>query len=165
MIQSLLMGCDEGLRTHDGILVFGQHDVGESDSQDGVPAVAVFAPSAVSVFRQRPDGSPRNVFAVRLAALEPYAQMVRLRASAPPGGPDWLDGLAADVTPAAVADLGIGNAPGEVLWFAVKATEVLVHPSVHQRACHGEGAAFEKAALRFSAATARFPGVVHRARW
>jgi len=132
-------GCAEGLRTHDGTLVSGLLDAGvsglldagESDSWDGAPAVAVFAPSAVSVFRQRPDGSPRNVFAVRLAALEPHAEVVRLRVSAPPGGPDWLDGLAADISPAAVADLGIGDALGDVLWFAVKATEVLAHPSVH----------------------------------
>jgi molybdate transport system ATP-binding protein len=39
--------------------------------------------------------------------------------------------LAADVTPAAVADLGLGAvlAPGARLWFAVKATEVRVHPA------------------------------------
>jgi molybdate transport system ATP-binding protein len=42
-----------------------------------------------------------------------------------PGGPDWVGGLAADVTPAAVADLSAE--PGAELWFVVKATEVAVH--------------------------------------
>ena len=42
-----------------------------------------------------------------------------------PGGPAWVDGLAADVTPAAVADLAVE--PGAELWFVVKATEVGVH--------------------------------------
>jgi molybdate transport system ATP-binding protein len=50
---------------------------------------------------------------------------VRLRAAPREGGPEWLDGLAADVTPAAVADLGAE--PGVPLWFAVKATEVEIH--------------------------------------
>jgi molybdate transport system ATP-binding protein len=36
-----------------------------------------------------------------------------------------VDGLAADVTPAAVAELGAE--PGALLWFAVKATEVAIH--------------------------------------
>ena len=34
-------------------------------------------------------------------------------------------GFAADVTPAAVADLAVE--PGARLWFAVKATEVAIH--------------------------------------
>jgi molybdate transport system ATP-binding protein len=66
------------------------------------------------------------VLPVRLAALEPRGEVVRLRAAAVPGGPAWVEGLAADVTPAAVAELGVG--PGDDLWFAVKATEVSVHP-------------------------------------
>ena len=42
-----------------------------------------------------------------------------------PAGRPWVDGLAADVTPAAVADLAVE--PGAELWFAVKATEVAIH--------------------------------------
>jgi molybdate transport system ATP-binding protein len=51
--------------------------------------------------------------------------VVRLRAAPRAGGPGWLDGLAADVTPAAVAELAVE--PGAELWFAVKATEVGIH--------------------------------------
>lgn len=114
--------CTGGLRTTDGTLVSGLH--GEPLAA-GTPAVAVFPPSAVAVFPERPGGSPRNVVEVVVAALEPRGDAVRLRAGAPRGGPDWVEGLAADVTPAAVADLAAE--PGATLWFAVKATEVVVH--------------------------------------
>ncbi|MGQ0575516.1 MAG: TOBE domain-containing protein [Pseudonocardia sp.] len=118
------VACAGGLRTPDGTVVAGRAEV---PLADGDPAVAVFPPSAVSVFREAPHGSPRNVVEVVLAALEPRGDTVRLRAAAPPGGPGWLDGLAADVTPAAVADLAVE--PGARVWFAVKATEVAVHPA------------------------------------
>jgi molybdate transport system ATP-binding protein len=85
----------------------------------------VFPPSAVAVFAERPHGSPRNVLPVQVAAIEPHGDVVRLRAAAVPDGPAWVDGLAADVTPAAVAELAAE--PGARLWFAVKATEVAIH--------------------------------------
>jgi molybdate transport system ATP-binding protein len=110
-----------GLRTADGQLISGQG----ADLPEGEPVVAVFPPSAVAVYADPPQGSPRNVLAVRLAAVEPHGDVVRLRAAARPGGPSWVDGLAADVTPAAVADLALE--PGADLWFVVKATEVGVH--------------------------------------
>ena len=112
----------DGLRTVDGTLVSGLAG-GESAAGDSV--VAVFPPSAVSVFTDEPHGSPRNVVPVRLAAVEPHGDVVRLRAVPRPGGPDWVEGLAADVTPAAVADLAVE--PGADLWFSVKATEVEIH--------------------------------------
>jgi molybdate transport system ATP-binding protein len=112
-----------GLSTADGATV---HGAASEEMAPGEPAVAVFAPSAVAVHRERPGGSPRNVLPARLAALEPRGEVVRLRAAAAPGGPAWVEGLAADVTPAAVAELGVE--PGDDLWFAVKATEVSVHP-------------------------------------
>jgi molybdate transport system ATP-binding protein len=115
--------CADGLRTDDGLVVAGRGD----DLVEGEPAVAVFPPSAVAVFAQRPHGSPRNVLPVLLSAIEPRGDVVRLRAAPVPGGPVWVDGLAADVTPAAVADLAVE--PGARLWFAVKATEVAVHPA------------------------------------
>ncbi|GAA4904562.1 molybdate transport system ATP-binding protein [Actinomycetospora succinea] len=114
---------DAGLTTPDGTTVFG---LASEQVAPGEPAVAVFPPSAVAVHRKPPEGSPRNVLPARLAALEPQGEVVRLRAAAAPGGPPWVDGLAADVTPAALAELGAE--PGDDLWFAVKATEVAVHP-------------------------------------
>ena len=113
----------DGLTTPEGATV---HGIASEKIPGGEPAVAVFPPSAVAVHRDRPDGSPRNVLPVRLAALEPQGEVVRLRAAASPDGPPWVAGLAADVTPAAVAELDVE--PGDDLWFAVKATEVAVHP-------------------------------------
>ncbi len=117
------VACPDGLRTVDGTLVSGRQS---EPVQDGVPAVAVFPPSAVAVFRAPPGGSPRNVVEVSLAALEPRGDVVRLRAAATRGGRGWVDGLAADITPAATAELAVE--PGATVWFAVKATEVMVHP-------------------------------------
>ncbi len=115
------VACAGGLRTADGLLVSGLA-VGVNI---GEPAVAVFPPSAVAVYGTRPEGSPRNVLPVRLATIEPRGDTVRLRAAAAADGPAWVEGLAADVTPAAVADLGAE--PGAELWFVVKATEVAIH--------------------------------------
>ncbi|MEB3369276.1 sulfate/molybdate ABC transporter ATP-binding protein [Saccharopolyspora mangrovi] len=85
------------------------------------PAAAVFAPAVVAVHRERPHGSPRNALPVTVSALEPRGDVVRVRATGPSEA-----GLAADVTPAAVADLGLSA--GEEVWFVIKATEVAIHP-------------------------------------
>ena len=110
-----------GLRTADGLTVAGALTA----VAEGEPGVAVFPPSAVAVYTDPPAGSPRNVLPVRLAGLEPIGDLVRLRAAARPGGPAWVDGLAADVTAAALADLVVE--PGADLWFVVKAAEVGIH--------------------------------------
>ncbi|WP_412544343.1 ABC transporter ATP-binding protein [Longispora sp. K20-0274] len=79
-----------------------------------------FPPSAVALFRDRPDGSPRNVWPGRVAAVDQHGDKVRVR----------LDGelpVAADVTPAALAALEL--APGAPVWAAVKATETHIYPA------------------------------------
>jgi molybdate transport system ATP-binding protein len=114
----------QGLVTAEGTVVGGTHP---EPVDDGEPAVALFAPASVAVFPAEPGGSPRTALAVRLAAMEPHGELVRLRAAPLEGGPAWVDGLAADVTPAAVAELGVE--PGDEVWFAVKAAEVTVHPA------------------------------------
>ncbi len=83
----------------------------------GAPAVAVFRPSAVSVFQQPPGGSPRNVLAVTVTELEPLGDRIRVRAG----------DLGADLTAAAVAELGL--APGARVCFVVKASEVDLYPA------------------------------------
>ncbi len=112
----------EGLKTDDGLVITGHAE----GTVHGEPAVAVFPPSAVAVFAERPHGSPGNVVPIRLAAVEPHGDLVRLRAGVGDGGPAWVEGLAADVTPAALVDLPAE--PGVQLWFAVKAAEVAIHP-------------------------------------
>lgn len=113
----------DGLRTEDGTVVAG---IPAAPLADATPAVAVFRPAAVAVHKERVQGSPRNVFAAEVAALEPHGDLIRLRASALPAGPRWISGLAADLTPAAVAELDL--APGSRVHLAVKASEVAVYP-------------------------------------
>lgn len=79
---------------------------------DGAPVVAVFSPSAVAVYREQPSGSPRNVWHTTVTALDPLADRIRVRTPI----------AAADVTPSAVAELGL--APGQPIVLSVKATEV-----------------------------------------
>ena len=87
----------------------------------GEPAVAVFGPEAVSVFAERPHGSPRNVLPVTVTELEPRGDRVRVRAAAPGG-----EMLSADVTPLAVGELDLY--PGRAVFYAVKATAVTIYP-------------------------------------
>ncbi|MFF2620466.1 ABC transporter permease [Oerskovia jenensis] len=94
---------------------------------EGDPAVAMFEPRAVAVHRQAPSGSPRNAFAVTITSLEPHGQLFRAwgEATGPQAVRDAVGHLAADLTPRSVADLRL--APGERVWFAVKAAEVQVY--------------------------------------
>ena len=87
------------------------------------PVHVAFRPAAVSVFRRRPEGSPRNVWAGRVSTIEPHGDGVRIEiANVPEPGSSIL----AEITPAAVADLGIGS--GSKVWAAVKATEIEIYP-------------------------------------
>ncbi|MFD5276038.1 sulfate/molybdate ABC transporter ATP-binding protein [Pseudarthrobacter sp. NPDC058362] len=79
------------------------------------PGVAVFPPSSVSVYLTDAHGSPRNSFPVTITDLEPHGDGIRVR-----GG-----GLAADITTAASADLGL--APGMRVYFVVKASAVAIY--------------------------------------
>ncbi|WP_104089618.1 sulfate/molybdate ABC transporter ATP-binding protein [Arthrobacter sp. GMC3] len=89
----------------------------ESPGRDATNALAAFPPSAVSVFLDPPQGSPRNCFAVHVTALEPQGDHIRVRAGR----------LAADISPAAVADLSL--VPGDAVFFVVKAAEVVLYPA------------------------------------
>ena len=88
----------------------------------GQDVSAVFSPAAVAVFRDQPHGSPRNSIRVRISGLEVNGAVVRVRAEEQVDG---APGLAADVTPDAVADLGLQA--GEQVWFTVKTQAVGLH--------------------------------------
>jgi molybdate transport system ATP-binding protein len=102
-----------------GLVLYGQHDDLPGPLPSGQPGVAVFPPSAVSVFLTEAHGSPRNSFAVTITDLEPHGDRIRVRAGE--GGQ-----LSADVTPEASADLGL--APGMQVYFVVKAGAVAIYP-------------------------------------
>jgi molybdate transport system ATP-binding protein len=79
-----------------------------------------FPPTVVALFPQRPTGSPRNVWPVRVGGVQRYGDRVRVQLDGQPA-------VIADVTPAAAAELEL--APGKGLWAAVKATETHAYPA------------------------------------
>ncbi|QGF23657.1 sulfate/molybdate ABC transporter ATP-binding protein [Raineyella fluvialis] len=110
----------------------------------GVRALALVDPAAVSLHREVPHGSPRNCWPVEVEGMEPRGGQLRVVARAltervtspephdggirgPVDAPEGGQGvrLAADITPAAAAELAV--APGRRLWFVVKAQQVRVY--------------------------------------
>ena len=81
---------------------------------------AVIHPRSVSLWRSRPDGTPRNVWRGTAVGLDLEGDRVRVRiGSVPP--------IVAEVTAASVAELRLHEG-GEV-WVTVKATDVNVYPA------------------------------------
>ena len=84
------------------------------------PAFAAIRPNAVTLHRERPEGSARNVWAAQASELYLTGDRARVR----------IDGavpLIAEVTVAAVADLHLAD--GGAVWVSVKATDVDVYPA------------------------------------
>ncbi|MBO3746214.1 ABC transporter ATP-binding protein [Streptosporangiaceae bacterium NEAU-GS5] len=90
-----------------------------NDEIDG-PALIAFPPAAVALYRSRPDGSPRNLWQAHIEGIERHGDNIRVHL----GG---AIAVAADVTPAAVADLDL--TPGQRIWASVKATETRAYPA------------------------------------
>ncbi|MDN3356483.1 ABC transporter ATP-binding protein [Actinomadura sp. DC4] len=106
-------------RADDHNVALGDLTLSAAESLSGEVFLA-FPPSAVALFRTRPDGSPRNLWEAAIAGIEPHGDQVRI----------LLDGplpASADITPAALADLGL--AEGDTVWAAVKATETHAYPA------------------------------------
>ncbi len=90
-----------------------------ADAARGDVYVAVH-PHAVALHRHRPEGSPRNVWKGRVHGTDLLGDRVRIH----------VDGdvpLVAEVTPAAVAELGLFD--GTEVFTSVKATELSVYPA------------------------------------
>lgn len=104
---------DGAVVTPAGRAVRGRHP--DPPPPHGTPVVAVFRPASVAIYREALPGSPRNSTEVTVSALEPHGELVRVRA----------DGLHADVTPSAAAELAL--VPGVRVHFVVKAAEVDVY--------------------------------------
>ncbi|APE38381.1 ABC transporter ATP-binding protein [Nocardia mangyaensis] len=84
------------------------------------PVHLAFAPNAVSLYPERPEGSPRNTWPATVVGLEQHAHTTRVRLD---GAPSVL----AEVTPATVAELRLHT--GARLWATVKATEIRTYPA------------------------------------
>jgi molybdate transport system ATP-binding protein len=81
---------------------------------------AVVHPRAVALHRREPEGTPRNVLAGTVEHLDVEGDRVRVIV----GG---AVPLTAEVTPAAVAELGL--TAGAPVWASIKATEITVYPA------------------------------------
>ncbi|MFD5917069.1 ABC transporter ATP-binding protein [Kitasatospora sp. NPDC058201] len=84
------------------------------------PAFVAFPPSAVTLHRERPTGSARNVWELTVTGLDLHGDQVRADLAGPVP-------MAADLTPAAAAELDL--APGATVWAAVKAAQTHAYPA------------------------------------
>jgi molybdate transport system ATP-binding protein len=87
----------------------------------GTAMLVVLAPAAIALHLDRPGpGSPRNVWTGQVSGVELLTDRVRVAIVGHPGA-------LVDVTPAAVAELGLGA--GQQVWLSAKATEVIAYPA------------------------------------
>src|SRR5438552_3884237 len=108
-----------GRASHDVITLADGGSLTAAGAADG-EVFAVVHPRTVALYRTRPDGTPRNVWEGRAVDLDHEGDRVRVRVSG-------LPSIVAEVTPAAVRELGLDR--GDQVWVAVKATEVNVYPA------------------------------------
>jgi molybdate transport system ATP-binding protein len=112
---NLLSGVASGVRVR---LPSGAEVVVAEQAQG--PVMVAFPPTAVAVHRQRPEGSPRNVFQGRIVGFEPHGERVRLDV-------DGAVPVLADVTADAFSALELAR--GVPVWISVKAVEAVVYPT------------------------------------
>jgi molybdate transport system ATP-binding protein len=110
---NLLRGHASG---HD-VTLDGGGVVVSADPEEGDVYVAVH-PNAVALHRHRPEGSPRNVWSGRVHGTDLLGDRVRIHV-------DGVVPLVAEITPGAVAELGLHD--GVDVWASVKATELTVY--------------------------------------
>jgi molybdate transport system ATP-binding protein len=84
------------------------------------PAFVAFRPNAVTLHRQPPEGSARNVWSGLARELYPAGDRARIQVAGPVP-------LIAEVTADAVAQLDL--AAGGPVWVSVKATDIDVYPA------------------------------------
>lgn len=105
----------DGLRLRDG----GHLVVADPLPAAGTPVLAVIAPEAVSVHRERPTGSPRNVWPGTVREITASGSRLRVLI-----GSEQAPDLVAEITPQAAAELSLAD--GVAVWTSVKATEATV---------------------------------------
>ncbi|MFE9701141.1 ABC transporter permease [Streptomyces sp. NPDC006270] len=111
-----------GTATADGLALEGGGRLVVADPLPaGTEALAVIAPEAVSVHRERPTGSPRNVWPGTVREITSGGSRLRLLITS-----DRAPDLVAEITPGAAVELGIAD--GSAVWTSVKATEATVVP-------------------------------------
>jgi molybdate transport system ATP-binding protein len=109
----------EGVANRTLVRVGGGALVATASALDG-PAFVAFRPNAVTVHRQQPEGSARNVWPGQATELYQAGDRARLRVEGPVP-------LVAEVTAAAVSELALAD--GGPIWASVKATDIDVYPA------------------------------------
>jgi molybdate transport system ATP-binding protein len=102
-----------------GAVTVGTQVLQVADTAIAGSVLATIHPRAISVHRQHPEGSPRNVWKTTIVRIEHFGDRVRLQTGHPLP-------LAVEVTPAAVDALGLKDE--SEIWLSVKATEIGVEP-------------------------------------
>ena len=103
----------------DGAIELPEHQciaVVESTVPSG-PVTATIHPRAITLHREQPSGSARNVWATTIDDLDDEGDRIRVRVGAPVP-------LVVEITPAAQVELALR--PGSPVWISFKATEVVI---------------------------------------
>ncbi|MFF7177576.1 ABC transporter permease [Streptomyces sp. NPDC008121] len=109
-----------GTATDDGLRLAGGGRLVVADSLPaGTEALAIIAPEAVSLHRDKPAGSPRNVWPGTVREITASGSRLRVLVTS-----DRSPDLVAEITPEAAAELALAD--GTSVWTSVKATEVTV---------------------------------------
>ncbi|MEV7672089.1 ABC transporter permease [Streptomyces sp. NPDC088752] len=111
-----------GTATPDGLALDGGGTlIAAEPPPPGTPALAIVAPEAVSLHRERPTGSPRNVWPGTVREITASGSRLRVLVTS-----DEAPDLVAEITPQAAAELGLAD--GVSVWTGVKATETTIVP-------------------------------------
>ncbi|MFE5944401.1 ABC transporter permease [Streptomyces sp. NPDC056480] len=111
-----------GTATPEGLALDGGGTLVATDPPEpGTPALAIVAPEAVSVHREKPEGSPRNVWPGTVREITASGSRLRVLITS-----DRAPDLVAEITPQSAAELGLAD--GVSVWTSVKATEATIVP-------------------------------------
>lgn len=125
-----------GVEVGGGLVIHGrpvpEDAPGGGELLPGRPGMALIPPDAVALYREAPQGSPRNVLEGRVVGMERAGALVVVELGIGAG-----DALRATVTAGAVACLGIEA--GMALHAVVKAVEVRILPLRPHRDPGGQG--------------------------
>ncbi|MCX4986746.1 ABC transporter permease [Streptomyces sp. NBC_00572] len=111
-----------GIASTEGLAFDGGGTLVASDPPPpGTPALAIVAPEAVSLHRDKPTGSPRNVWPGTVREITASGSRLRVLITS-----DQAPDLVAEITPQAATELGLAD--GVSVWTSVKATETTIVP-------------------------------------
>jgi molybdate transport system ATP-binding protein len=111
---NLLRGTGRGDRVEFAGAALVVPEAGDGD------VLAVVHPRSIALFRDRPEGTPRNVWPGVVTAFDDEGDRVRVHV-------DGAIPVVAEVTPAAIRALALE--PGTPVWVSVKATEIAAYPA------------------------------------